>query len=119
LLANFQIFVIRETPNIRKRRMKPPSRRISPPSASPDALEAAGAMTNAFQFEPTQWTLLLQAGGGSLAERRAAAAELCKRYWKPLHQYAKWSFFLSPEDAEDAVQSFLAQALEQKPRTRP
>jgi RNA polymerase sigma factor (sigma-70 family) len=63
---------------------------------------------NLHEFEPTQWTLLLQASQGTEAEREAAWDRLCRRYWKPLWHFARWAFQLSPEDAEDATQGFLS-----------
>ena len=55
----------------------------------------------------TRWTLIIAAQGeGAEAER--ALEELVQLYWRPLYAYARRKG-RSHEDAEDAVQSFLAE----------
>jgi RNA polymerase sigma-70 factor (ECF subfamily) len=58
------------------------------------------------QFVTTQWSLILTARGESPASA-AALDQLCRAYWPPLFVYARRDG-LSPHDAQDAVQGFLA-----------
>ena len=63
-------------------------------------------------FPPSHWSWVEQArGGGSDSEE--ARDRLCKTYWKPLYRYALRRG-LSKEDAEDAVQGFIASLLSRK-----
>jgi DNA-directed RNA polymerase specialized sigma24 family protein len=61
-----------------------------------------------YRFQDTRWSLVSKVSdGGEVGE--TALAELCRLAWFPLFAFARrlgWS----PEDAEDAVQSFLAKA---------
>ena len=68
----------------------------------------AGALGGSERFSETRWSLVSRVGAGG-AEGHAALEELCRLAWVPLFSYARrcgWS----AEDAEDAVQSFLATA---------
>lgn len=58
------------------------------------------------EFLTTRWSLVLTAGGdNSLAG--AALEQLCRDVWRPLYAFARrWGH--TPEDAEDAVQGFMA-----------
>jgi RNA polymerase sigma factor (sigma-70 family) len=62
---------------------------------------------NAFDFEATQWTLVLRVQAGNEAEKMKALEDLVRRYWRPLWKFVSWSFSLSAADADDAVQGFL------------
>jgi len=61
-------------------------------------------------FPATRWSLILAARGDA-ERRRLALEELLGLYWKPLYFFARRKG-LGAEDAEDAVQDFLARALE-------
>lgn len=57
-------------------------------------------------FLTTRWSLVLAAGGGNAAAD-AALGQLCAGAWRPLYAFARrWG--CSREDAEDAVQGFIA-----------
>lgn len=64
---------------------------------------------NRHQFATTLWSLILTARSGGPGAF-AALESLCQSYWPPLFVYARRDG-LSPHDAQDAVQSFLAQLL--------
>lgn len=51
------------------------------------------------------------AGAQPDGDGKAALAELCRDYWKPLYHFARRSGF-SPQDAEDVTQGFIAGLLE-------
>jgi DNA-directed RNA polymerase specialized sigma24 family protein len=63
-------------------------------------------------FSPTQWSVVrrAQAAGGGDAE---ALAELCRNYWLPLFGYLR-GLQHDAHTAEDLVQGFFAEALEQR-----
>ena len=61
-------------------------------------------------FESTIWSDVLHAREKSDPERRAALDRLCRAYWPALHAWLRRRGF-SKEDAEDAVQGFLAHFL--------
>ncbi len=62
-------------------------------------------------FESTIWSDVLHARERTDSERRVALDRLCRAYWAPLHAWLLRRGF-SREDAEDAVQGFLAHFLE-------
>lgn len=63
-------------------------------------------------FPVTRWSVVAAvAAGGDRAAARTALDDLCRSYWQPLYGFARRKNF-SPEDAEDATQSFLIQVLE-------
>jgi|SRR5687767_1115696 len=62
-------------------------------------------------FEPTRWSVVLQAGQVGSAAAEEALAILCKTYWPPLYAYVR-RMGHSPEDAQDLVQEFFARLLE-------
>ncbi|MEK0449146.1 MAG: hypothetical protein RL088_1414 [Verrucomicrobiota bacterium] len=65
-------------------------------------------------FPATRWSVIAAvAAGGEHAGARTALGELCRAYWFPLYAFARRKN-LSPEDAEDATQSFLLTVLEKK-----
>lgn len=61
-------------------------------------------------FPTTRWSRV-QAAGESVAEGRAAFAELCRDYWQPLFTYLRRRGF-SESDAEDLTQGFFLHLLE-------
>lgn len=63
-------------------------------------------------FPATRWTLIRSAQLGEEARKKALDELLC-RYWKPLYFYALGRG-LSPEQAQDAVQSFCLQLIEKE-----
>lgn len=62
------------------------------------------------RFVTTSWSIVLKTRGSD-TERRIAFEDLCVAYWYPLFAYAR-NKGKSAQDAEDAVQSFLARLLE-------
>jgi DNA-directed RNA polymerase specialized sigma24 family protein len=61
------------------------------------------------EFLTTRWSLVVTAGGDDSAAG-AALGELLRGVWRPLYAYARrWG--CAPEDAEDAVQGFIASLL--------
>ncbi len=54
-------------------------------------------------FPDTHWSAVVAAGSGA----NAALSEMCRTYWLPLYVFARQRQ-LSAADAQDAVQSFLA-----------
>lgn len=61
-----------------------------------------------YRFQDTRWSLVSRVSHGGVVGD-TALAELCRLAWFPLFAFARrlgWS----PEDAEDAVQSFLSKA---------
>jgi len=60
-------------------------------------------------FPTTRWSVVLDVARGSSAPRKALH-ELCEAYWRPLYAFLRRDG-LSPEDAEDGVQSFLSTLL--------
>lgn len=63
------------------------------------------------EFQPTQWTLILQAADYQSGCPAEALEHLCQAYWKPLFAYVH-SLGASNEDSEDIVQSFFAHLIE-------
>lgn len=60
-------------------------------------------------FLTTRWSLVLAAGGDD-SSAGAALGQLCREAWRPLYAFARrWG--CSREDAEDAVQGFIATLL--------
>jgi RNA polymerase sigma-70 factor (ECF subfamily) len=60
-------------------------------------------------FVTTQWSLILTAQGAG-PDAATALDDLCRDYWPPLFVYARRDG-LSTEDAQDAVQGFIAHLL--------
>lgn len=65
-------------------------------------------------FPATRWTLVTEAGGGSLH----AIEWLCRQYWQPIRNYLR-RFRLPHEDAEDLTQSFLVHLMNRARLARP
>lgn len=75
------------------------SARVAPPVG-------AGATA----FATTHWSLIVRAGDSRAEGGEAALQELCRLYWYPLYAFARRRG-LTPADAEDLTQSFLADLL--------
>jgi DNA-directed RNA polymerase specialized sigma24 family protein len=79
--------------------------------SSPDAPHNAG-VSHGGEFESTQWSVVIQAGGDS-TEAAHALEKLCRTYWPPLYAFARRDG-LDEHEAKDAVQGFLARLLERR-----
>ncbi len=63
-------------------------------------------------FPATRWSIITAARSGDTpAAARTALEDLCRLYWFPLYSFARRKG-LSPEDAEDATQTFFLDILE-------
>jgi DNA-directed RNA polymerase specialized sigma24 family protein len=64
-------------------------------------------------FVTTRWNLILSGADGKTGESqiRAAVAELCRIYWRPIFFFVARRGY-SPEDAEDLTQDFFLRILE-------
>ena len=61
------------------------------------------------EFLTTRWSLVLTAAGDD-SRAQPALEQLCGQVWRPLYAFVRrWGH--SREDAEDAVQGFLASVL--------
>lgn len=58
-------------------------------------------------FSTTHWTVVFEAARESRESNRPALGAIVEKYWKPLYFVARHQG-LSPADAEDATQAFLA-----------
>lgn len=61
-------------------------------------------------FPPTQWSVVLAAGGGENPPAARALDSLCRTYWVPLYAFVRRSGYASA-DAEDLTQQFFARLL--------
>lgn len=61
------------------------------------------------EFLTTRWSMVLAAGRGAAGSGQALDY-ICRTSWRPLYAYARRSG-LAPNDAEDAVQGFIASLL--------
>jgi len=62
-------------------------------------------------FLTTRWSVVLAAGRPGEARARAALADLCEAYWRPLYAYVRRRGH-GVEDARDLTQAFFARLLE-------
>ncbi|MBV9492278.1 MAG: sigma-70 family RNA polymerase sigma factor [Verrucomicrobia bacterium] len=62
------------------------------------------------RFEPTHWSLVLEAAQSQAPGGFQALAEVCAQYWPPLYAFARHRGH-SPEDAQDLVQGFFEHLL--------
>jgi len=61
-------------------------------------------------FLTTRWSLVIAAAAGEASAAGAAMEQLCRDAWRPLYAFARrWG--CTREDAEDAVQGFIASVL--------
>jgi RNA polymerase sigma-70 factor (ECF subfamily) len=66
--------------------------------------------TMADEFLTTRWSIVLAAATGETTAATAAMEQLCRDAWRPLYAFARrWG--CTREDAEDAVQGFIASVL--------
>jgi RNA polymerase sigma factor (sigma-70 family) len=63
------------------------------------------------RFAETAWSVIIAAGATTPARARAAMAELCQIYWRPIYAYLRRSGH-PKQDAEDLTQSFFQHLLE-------
>jgi RNA polymerase sigma-70 factor (ECF subfamily) len=66
---------------------------------------------SAARFPTTHWSRVTRAGGRADTAAREALEGLCRDYWFPLYAFVRRRG-LSPHEAEDIVQGFLADLLE-------
>jgi RNA polymerase sigma-70 factor (ECF subfamily) len=78
-----------------------------------DRSEDESKERTAVQFATTHWSAIFAAVNSESSEAAAALENLCGQYWYPLYAFARRQGH-SAEDAEDLVQSFLADFLERK-----
>jgi RNA polymerase sigma-70 factor (ECF subfamily) len=71
------------------------------------------ALPRRYGFETTRWSLVIAAAGSQSAAARDALAALCEAYWYPLYAFVRRQGYHADE-AEDAVQSFIALLLERE-----
>lgn len=62
------------------------------------------------EFQPTQWSVVLDARNPG---RATALNRLCSAYWRPVYAYLRRKGYSAP-DAEDRVQGFFAHFLEKR-----
>ncbi|HLP00533.1 MAG TPA: hypothetical protein VK163_00805 [Opitutaceae bacterium] len=84
---------------------------------SEDRNGLVGSPAGSAQFQPTQWSVVLAARGGS-PTRGAALQRLCSTYWLPVYGYLRRRGHAAA-DAEDLTQSFFAYLLESDFLDRP
>jgi RNA polymerase sigma-70 factor (ECF subfamily) len=75
--------------------------------------EEAGPSQPSPDFATTQWSVVVQAGGGNGGDARVALEQLCQRYWYPLYVYIR-SRIGNSTDAQDITQEFFARFLEKE-----
>jgi RNA polymerase sigma factor (sigma-70 family) len=67
--------------------------------------DQSSAAPDSGRFEPTHWSVVLQAAQSQAPGGPQALAELCTHYWPPLYAFARHRGH-PPEDAQDLVQGF-------------
>jgi len=88
-------------------------RRSVPTKAIPGTLQEGGA-----SFQTTHWTVVLRAGEpDSEGSAQQALSGFCEAYWPPLYSFLRHRGYASA-DAQDLVQGFFAQLLEQNTLNR-
>ena len=80
---------------------------------SVDRSEEKSQARTSVQFATTHWSAIFVAANSDSTEAAAALESLCGQYWYPLYAFARRQG-QSAEDAEDLVQSFLADFLGRK-----
>ena len=66
--------------------------------------------SGAATFATTHWSVVVAAGDSTSERSRTALAELCQAYWYPLYAFLRRKG-VSPDEAQDLTQSFLADFL--------
>jgi DNA-directed RNA polymerase specialized sigma24 family protein len=64
-----------------------------------------------WRFPTTQWTCVVEAGGGDEERAREALARLCNGYWYPLYAFVRRRGH-DADEAMDLVQGYFARLLE-------
>ena len=85
-------------------------RHVSVTLKCPPADDAGAAARGPSAFATTHWSLIVRAAETGTPAGRAALEELCRIYWYPLYWFARRRG-LTPQDAEDLTQGFLADLL--------
>ena len=75
-----------------------------------DPQESEPRLPSSALFPTTHWTVVLEVGDGGTAASEHALEELCHTYWTPLYAYLRRKG-LSPHDAQDLTQGFLARVI--------
>ena len=78
-----------------------------------DQDQSSGAPNPPARFDPTRWTVVLEAAQSRAQGGPQALAELCARYWQPLYAFARHRGH-GHEDAQDLVQGFFAHLIERR-----
>jgi len=65
------------------------------------------------QFDTTQWSVVLAAGGEDSSRARAALETLCAAYWYPIYAFVR-RHGRNADDARDLTQGFLVSLLERR-----
>ena len=87
--------------------------RFAATKAIPGTLQEGGA-----SFQTTHWTAVLRARETQSAEpAREALSQFCEAYWPPLYSFLRHRGY-SSADAQDLVQGFFVQLLEQNTLSR-
>src|SRR5205809_137677 len=73
---------------------------------------SASAHNGGVAFTTTQWSVVLDAQGGSPSAQEALE-KLCRTYWWPLYGFVRRQGY-SPEEAQDLTQCFFALLLERR-----
>ena len=73
--------------------------------------DQSSTVPEAARFDPTRWTVVLEAAQSRAPGGPAALARLCARYWQPLYGFARRRGH-GPEDAQDLVQGFFVHLIE-------
>ncbi|HMF46477.1 MAG TPA: sigma factor [Candidatus Udaeobacter sp.] len=95
------------------RKIKSGGRRSVSTKAIPGTLQEGGAA-----FQTTHWTVVFRAGEpDSEASAQRALSGFCEAYWPPLYSFLRHRGH-SSADAQDLVQGFFAQLLEQNTLSR-
>jgi len=63
-------------------------------------------------FPATRHSVLERIRAGDADERRHAFGDLIEGYWSPVYKHLRVTWRLAPEEAQDATQSFFAEAYE-------
>jgi RNA polymerase sigma-70 factor (ECF subfamily) len=75
----------------------------------PEQREPNSSSAGQRDFQTTQWSVVLAAGGSESGAAQALES-LCATYWLPLYAFARRRGF-TPEDAADITQGFFAELL--------
>lgn len=65
------------------------------------------------RFNPTSWTVVLEAAGSESPEAQAAMAAIYSSYWQPLYYFVRRQGH-SPENAADLLQGFFLKLIEKE-----